>query len=165
MKFLYLAFSLILSFSLTSCGSDSPSNQNQPNALPLPTAPAAAAPTPEASASDPLSFLKKGMAYANVREALLAQGWKPLPDPECRANVIGGDYETSCARHPEWCQICSELPELSACSNDPYCLMRFRQSNQILEIATYGDISDWKTRGKNPTVGVTHWEILPQSSQ
>lgn len=58
-------------------------------------------------------FLKKDMAYADLRAAVLARGWKPVPIAECKKNV-GGDTT-----------ICDHLPELESCSGDGYCISHF----------------------------------------
>jgi hypothetical protein len=115
----------------------------------------------------PDSLLKTGMPYAEMRQALLAQGWEPVSDSQCKFNVIGGDHQALCTEHPDLrsCQLCSELPELSACSGDAHCLMNFKRGDQALEISTYGDINDWKTLGNDSQLSLSSWKLLPASSR
>ncbi|MDR2220974.1 MAG: hypothetical protein LBE24_10435 [Methylobacillus sp.] len=145
MMILRFGLVLALSFLLASCDNSPPP-------------PAAAASAP----ASPDSVLKLGMAYADARQALLAQGWQPAPDPECRANVVGGGHETLCAAHPELdsCQICDAMPELSAASGDAHALMKFKRGDQILEVGAFGDISRWQTPGEEAELAVNGWEIV-----
>jgi hypothetical protein len=103
--------------------------------------------------------VSKGMAYADFRKALLAQGWQPVVDHKCKANVVGGAYEELCAKGSDSCKACDELPELSACSGDAECVMNFQHADKTLQAGTYGDIADRNIGGKDSQLNVTGWKI------
>lgn len=115
-------------------------------------------------AADPnvASVARRGMAYADFRSAVIEQGWYPRPDEECRANVLGGNEATLCARNPDLasCKACDVLPELSSCSGDGYCLMRFQMDGgtQVLNATTMGMIEDATVSGESSRLRLTHWE-------
>lgn len=108
----------------------------------------------------------KGMAYADFRLALLADGWRPLRDLKCKANVVGAAYKELCAKGSDSCRACDELPELSACSGDAVCLMRFRDvdTHRQLDVSTYGDIGDRAVHGTDSELNVTGWAVSPEAA-
>ena len=94
-----------------------------------------------ASSTSAAATWEEGMAYATLRSRLLAAGWAPLPDAQCRANVVGDNHATLCAADPQRCQPCDALPELSACSGTGHCTMHFQgDGGQRLSVSTYGDV-------------------------
>lgn len=143
-----------------------------PAAAPAAAAPAAAAPAaaPEpaapASGDDAIKAteaeLKKGMAYGDFRKAVLAQGWQPVPEPQCKANVVGANYEKVCKVDPGLCKVCDDLPELEACSGDAHCLVKFKHpSGANLQATGYGEAQYWSATGKDSGFQVTQWEFAP----
>lgn len=118
-------------------------------------------PAPPNSAVVADARLKKGMAYADLREIVVAGGWKPLIDPACEANVVGTDYRTTCKNAPESvaCHICDDLPELSSCSGDAYCGMHFSRGPERLHVVAYGDFSDWNAKGDKSQFSVSEWSF------
>jgi len=117
-------------------------------------------------AAKSLNGINKGMAYADFRKAVLAQGWQPVVDLKCKANVVGGAYKELCAKGADSCKACDELPELSACSGDAVCAMNFHHAadNQSMEVSTYGDIGDRNVHGKDSQLDVTGWTVSPGAS-
>ena len=117
--------------------------------------------------SDPAFALdaavRKGMAYADFRKKVFDLGWKPIVDPQCKANVAGADHAELCASNADLtsCKICDELPELSSCSSDAHCLMRFRQpaSGVVLEATGYGEVKYWNESGDEAGLQVSGWEV------
>lgn len=95
--------------------------------------------------------LKKDMAYADLRNAALAQGWLPLVDPLCKENV-GGEAA-----------ICNQLAELESCSGDGRCLMRFAHGSDqsVLRVDAYGDYTKWSLSGESAVLNVRGWEFSP----
>lgn len=95
--------------------------------------------------------LKKDMAYVNLRNAALAEGWLPLMDPLCKENV-GGEAA-----------ICDQLAELESCSSDGRCLMRFAHGpdQSVLRVDTYGDYTKWSLSGESAALNVRGWEFSP----
>ena len=79
----------------------------------------------------------KRMDYGNLRKIVLADGWLPLVDPNCRKNV-GGSAE-----------ICYRLYEVSACSGDGHCNHTFahNESQTKLRVGTVairgGTMTKW----------------------
>lgn len=154
-----------------------------PAAAPAPTAAPTAAPeaaTPaaagdaQAASAPPASGdvfkatqaqLKKGMAYADFRKTVLAQGWQPLATAQCKQNVIGGAYERICAKNPDRCKICTDLPELNACSGDGYCLMQFKHAGAtgVLKATAYGEADRWQDPDSG--FGVTEWELADKAAE
>jgi len=108
------------------------------------------------------SKLKKGMPYADFRKLVVGSGWTPLVDPECKSNVIGANFEATCASDPnlESCKICDHLPELSSCSGDAYCGMYFSNDSQKMHVVTFGDFSDWNVAGGESQLSVESWDFV-----
>lgn len=116
-----------------------------------------------AAAKALLPSLKKGMTYADFRRVVIDTGWEPVVNPECRANVVGGDHESFCSGGSTdiGCRICDVLPELDASSGDGYSLVRFRhpKEGELLEATGYGMIEDWNVGGEESRLQVTGWEF------
>lgn len=111
--------------------------------------------------------LKAGMAYADFRVAALAQGWRPVKDPACMENVVG-NYEFMCkGEHPSAsCQACASMPELSICSFDSHCVMRFSKDNgRELFVTTYGEIGDWNASGPQSDLKVMEFREIDAGKQ
>lgn len=108
-------------------------------------------------------ILKKGMAYADFRNQLLAHGWMPVIDAGCKANVVGTNHVALCADNPDLatCQVCDQMPELNACSGDGHCLVRFQNTDntEIMEATSYGMIEDWNVSGEDSRLQVSQWDI------
>lgn len=109
--------------------------------------------------------LKDHVSYAAFRQKALAIGWQPLPDKKCMANVAGADYQSFCPKNTDLaaCRICKELPELSSCSGDGYCLMQFTHagSSSVLQATTYGDFSRWRENTSDAGLMISGWELAP----
>jgi hypothetical protein len=120
-----------------------------PAAPPAATTPAASAPAPTPSARPLPAAVAEGKPYAGVRAALLADGWLPLRDPDCRSN-IGGDAD-----------VCDALPEVERCSGDGHCNMAFADGTRRLAITTYGPYDRWNTPGQESALQVTSVELQP----
>lgn len=115
---------------------------------------AAAQPTPALVAKEENvqskleEVLKKDMAYADLRTAVLAHGWRPVATAECKTNV-GGDGA-----------ICDHLPELESCSGDGYCISHFEnQVGQRLDVTSYGMSEDWNVLGDDSRFNVVEWSF------
>lgn len=125
------------------------------------TATPAIAPKPTATTTDDLGgLLKAGTPYGDVRNALLAQGWQPVRDAQCRANVVGGEHETLCAENPglAGCKACEELPELASSSGDGYSLMRFSHPDgRALKLTAYGMLADGLVTGADSRLELWTW--------
>jgi len=165
---------VLLSALMTACPAGTPGagqDVSQPNAAPQPmislgseTAAMDSKPPAPASSTALESVLKEGMAYADLRKAVLEHGWTPLVNMQCKVNVVGADYEQQCKADPAMCRECDEMPELSACSGDGYCLMKFRHadSGQDLEVSSYGMIEDWNVPAEDSRLNVTKWTVTPK---
>jgi hypothetical protein len=105
--------------------------------------------------------LSEGMAYADMRSLVLGEGWKPVADPLCTANVVGSDYQAICSTNPamDACTICKKLPELGSCSGDAYCGMHFSKGRQRLHVVAYGDIRGWNVSGDRSEFTVSGWDF------
>lgn len=116
-----------------------------------------------------LPALKEGMAYADFRKLVLANGWTPVVTPECVANVVGGDYASVCKVNPDQvsCQICELMPELDSYSGDGYSLVRFRHAGdgEQLEATGYGMIEDWNVSGDDSRLQVVGWGFSKSPAQ
>ena len=128
-------------------------------------APATSAAPAGSSPALPRGLVHAGMAYGAFRKAVLDRGWTPLPDARCLAHVVGGNAATLCAAHLELasCHACAQVPELSACSGDGYCQMRFRRdrSHDVLRASTFGPVHDWNAPADRSRLRITHWQIVP----
>lgn len=111
---------------------------------------------------DPVeASLREGMAYIDFRNAAVAAGWKPVPDAECRENMLGADPVAACRVRPDSaaCRLCDELPELSACSMDLVCDMAFSKGSTTLRVGTFGEIEAWRTGGPDAPLAVDGWDF------
>lgn len=99
------------------------------------------------------------MSYATLRSRLLSRGWMPLPDTQCRANVVGDNHATLCATDPQQCEPCAALPELSACSGTSHCTMQFQgEGGKMLRVSTSGDVHRHTAVGEPEDLVVTALE-------
>lgn len=110
-----------------------------------------------ASNASPGAFatvVKPGMSYVEFRAAALSAGWTPHVEPECRANVYGRDGGPD-----DGTNICTQLPELEACSGDGHCSMVFEDSGsgKRMGVTTYGDYLKWNIPGEEPELAVLEW--------
>lgn len=109
-------------------------------------------------ASDKPVALKEGMAYRTFRDRVIAQGWKPKPDAQCKANVVCANFEKVCQHDPAACQVCDDTPELGVCSGDGHCLMQFERSGETMTVSTYGEIRDWSAPDEASRLFVKWWD-------
>lgn len=127
------------------------------------TAPDATASTTAVGDLEPA--LKAGMAYADFRTLVTGRGWEPVPDAQCRVNVVGANHAELCAANPELatCKACDALPELSACSADGHCVMNFRHAGarQALRAVSYGMLADHGVSGDDSRLELSSWEFTP----
>jgi hypothetical protein len=77
--------------------------------------------------------------YAQLRAAILAEGWRPVVNRACQRNVYGGTVEEPI--QPSGTNVCRVLTEIESCSGDGYCNMYFSKRGQttFLRVMTYGD--------------------------
>lgn len=92
--------------------------------------------------------------YAQFRKAVLGAKWTPLVDPQCQANVYGRDGGPKDASN-----ICTQLPEIEACSGDGHCSMNFehKPSGKKIRVVTYGDYTRWNRSGEEDDLAVSEW--------
>ena len=102
---------------------------------------------PAASAQDVPPGLQAALErnnadYAQLRAAILAEGWRPVVNPDCQSNVYGGSREEPI--QPSGANVCRQLTEIQSCSGDGYCNMYFSKRGQtaFLRVMTYGDYGD-----------------------
>jgi hypothetical protein len=188
-KLVHSLSALALCVVMAACNSgNAASEAAAATPTPAATAPAEAAPAPDANAqaaampaaapsaapvaADSATIVKnteaalsKGMAYGDFRKAVLAQGWQPLVDAKCKANVVGGKYEKICKADPGLCQVCDDLPELNSCSGDAHCLVQFTHAGVtgVLQATGYGETQYWKDSGKDSGFKVTGWELAAKA--
>jgi hypothetical protein len=142
-------WSMIVStiLSVASCKASSPdaSSTSEPARQPLVAAPVAV--PPAVAADSVLSKLSVGMAYGDLRNALLADGWLPLRDPECWDNV-GGEAA-----------VCNLLPETESCSADGYCRAQFAKTpDAVLVVTAYGSYKTWDKTATDSVFQVKSFE-------
>ncbi|WP_347254280.1 hypothetical protein [Leminorella grimontii] len=91
---------------------------------------------------------KEGMAYADLREQLLANGWLPLRTPNCWTNV-GGEAD-----------VCNVLPEVESCGGSGVCVMNFahKESGSIMRVGAEGDYTRWNNEAEKSAFTVGFWE-------
>jgi hypothetical protein len=154
-----MVWSLCGAMSACSSSNATPMSQSATPAAPVQSV-AAAVPHAETSAASLDQVLKKDMAYADARKALLAQGWAPEKDLQCKANV--GANEKLCKGTPDLnvCRICDDMPELSAYSDGGDAVMHFTQSGHRLTIDASGSISNWKVSGNDSRLSVSDWQVV-----
>lgn len=88
------------------------------------------------------------MAYADARKAMLAQGWAPQKEADCKTNMGADDAS-----------MCDDMPELSIYSDQGVLITHFRHGQQLLTVSSYGVLSDWKVSGDGSRLRVTDWQI------
>ena len=108
------------------------------------------------------SLFVKDLAYADVRQRLLDKGWEPVPNPHCKEDVIGGDWQEVCKAKPEKCQVCEDLKELQSYSSTGHVAVRFknRKLGKVIDVFGYGDLSDWKVSGGQSGLMLNSWEFV-----
>lgn len=87
-----------------------------------------------------------GMAYADARQALLDAGWKPLPTENCKANVVGGNWQDICAidAPPALC----DAPRTGRVQRRRQVLSRFQNPNgEVILIHATGMLEDRNVAG------------------
>ncbi len=134
-------------FLMSGCTAKAPEASSETTSVVL-EAPSKAAVEP--SASELLGQkLKKEMAYADLRKIVLTDGWLPLKTESCKENV-GGEAT-----------ICTELPELDACSGDGHCILWFADGVAMtqLRVDAYGDSRHWNTPGREDEFNIKSWEF------
>lgn len=91
--------------------------------------------------------------YAQLRAAILADGWRPVVNPACQSNVYGGTREEPI--QPSGTNVCRVLTEIESCSGDGYCNMYFSKRGQtaFLRVMTYGSYDAPRT------MTVNGWEM------
>jgi hypothetical protein len=107
------------------------------------------------------SCLQAGMPYAQFRRELLSRGWEPLDDPNCRANVVGPVAAGLCARSPDLCRVCEDLPELSLYMPDGVALVwfRHRDDGHELQASAVGEIADRHRLDDRSRFRLVDWEF------
>lgn len=166
---------LMLALLLSACRAEAPADANEAT----PSAPVSSQPTASESATVEENkaqaasaaleaVLKAGMAYADFRKQALDQGWTPVPDAQCKANVVGENHATVCSQDPNLatCKVCDEMTELSACSGDGHCLVRFKHgaSGENLEATGYGMVEDWNVSGEDSRLQLSKWSFSKDSA-
>lgn len=168
---------LLLALLLSACSAEAPADAD-PAAAAASASTSTQPTTPESVAMEETkaqtasaaleAVVKTGMAYADFRKQVLAQGWTPVPDAQCKANVVGGDHETVCSQDPNLatCKVCEQMTELSACSGDGHCLVRFKHdaSGESLEATGYGMIEDWNVPGDDSRLQLSKWSFSKDSA-
>lgn len=97
--------------------------------------------------------LSEGMAYIDLRNAVLAAGWLPVQDYGCPEQT-GGEA-----------RICRELAELESCSSDGRCVMWFgREGGSMLRVDSFGDYTEWQVAGDAALLNVRAWEFSQAES-
>jgi hypothetical protein len=166
---------LMLALLLSACSAEAPADPSPAAAsTPAPTQPTAPENVPmeetksQAAGAALEAELKAGMAYADFRKQVLAQGWTPVPDAQCKANVVGENHQAVCSQDPNLaaCKVCEQMTELSACSGDGHCLVRFRHeaSGESLEATGYGMIEDWDVSGEDSRLQLSKWSFSKDSA-
>ena len=148
---------LISSALLCACSPSNPSSNAQKPSLSGASPPSSISITVPATSTTtrPLgSLLKKDMAYADARKALLAQGWAPEKDAECKANM-GTDAAATC----------DDMPELSIYSDQGVLMTHFRHGRQQLIVSSYGMLSDWRVSGEESRLRITDWQISNKNAK
>ncbi len=142
-----IIITLALTALVSACDA-APSADAQVEAI-APSANESVPPRAPTAVRDLDGVLREGMAYADLRNAALAEGWLPLVDPLCKENV-GGEAA-----------ICDQLAELESCSGDGRCLMRFAHGSdqKVLKVEAYGDYTKWSLSGESAVLNVRGWEF------
>lgn len=106
------------------------------------------------------TVVREGMGYADFRARILDLGWKPLPDAQCIANVIGDPGQCEGNSDLALCPACDEVPELGSYSSDGRSLSRFRHMDGA-QVSVYarGELRYWAMRGDDPGLAVTGWSF------
>jgi hypothetical protein len=97
-------------------------------------------------------------SFAEFRKKLLADGWKPVVNPNCHDAVLGASYDQTCKKHPDdiSCRVCDLVPEIFIYTSDGYLTARYTRNGTPLYVVAYGDIQDLENPGKYGLV-VTAW--------
>jgi len=102
--------------------------------------------------------IREGMGYADFRSRILDLGWQPLPDAQCKQNIVGDPAKCKGNSDLALCRACDEIPELGSYSGDGHSLSRFRHPNgQQVSVSALGELKYWKMPGDDPGLAITGW--------
>lgn len=93
---------------------------------------------------------KKITSFVEFRKKLLVDGWKPVPNPDCREVVLGADYQDRCgkAQSDIECRVCQLVPELFRSTSDGYSVMHYIKDGTPLSVTVYGDMRELDEPGR-----------------
>jgi len=85
---------------------------------------------------------KKIDSFVDFRKKLLADGWKPVINPDCHDAVLGNTFDEVCRKDPRdvGCRVCDIVPEIFRNTSDGYSVMHYVKDGTPLSVTTYGDI-------------------------
>lgn len=104
--------------------------------------------------------VREGMGYADFRNRILGMGWTPLPDPQCKANLVGDPATCESDADLALCRACDDIPELSSYSSDGRSLSRFKHTDGTqVSVFGLGELKYWNEPGDDPGLAVTGWSF------
>lgn len=97
--------------------------------------------------------------FSEFRKRIIADGWVPVPDPDCHDTILGGYYDEYCRDEPESisCRVCTLVPEIWRSTTDGYNLMRYTKEGVPLGVTVYGDLNDLDEPGRHG-LDVVGWD-------
>lgn len=93
---------------------------------------------------------KKIASFADFRKKLIADGWQPVINPNCREVVLGADYQDRCGKSQSdiECRVCELVPELFRSTSDGYSVMHYVKNGTPLSVTVYGDMRELDEPGR-----------------
>jgi len=103
-------------------------------------------------------YKKMTTSFVEFRKKLIADGWKPVVNPDCLEEMVGVDYKDDCSKDPGKisCRACSMVPEIFIYTSQGYLTTRYVKDGAPLYVGSYGDIRDLDEPGRYGLV-VTTW--------
>ena len=102
---------------------------------------------------------KKIDSFVDFRKKLLADGWKPVINPDCHDAVLGNTFDEVCREDPRdiGCRACDIAPEIFIYTSQGYLTTRYIKDGTPLYVLSYGDIQSLNETDRYE-LAVTTWD-------
>ncbi len=104
---------------------------------------------------------KEGMDYIDFRNQLIADGWKPVVNPNCGKEAPGDIDDELCKKNTgnTRCKVCEMLPEIYIAASNGLVVTRFMKNGIPLSITAYGDYRNLHNRNRQG-LNVLSWDFV-----
>lgn len=97
---------------------------------------------------------KESMDYIDFRNQLIADGWKPVVNPNCGKEAPGDIDDELCKN-----KVCEMLPEIYIATSNGLVVTRFMKNGIPISITAYGDYRNLHDRNRQG-LNVLSWDFV-----